>query len=372
MSETALPKDEAQPALDAPVETPVTTAPRRGNGLAIVALLLGAAGVAAGGWGIWQVRALQASSQQQLGQVQTLDDQSQSLKQSQQQLSARLGQLPGADELEERRRLVAQLQGDQQRLSQRLETVLGASRQDWRLAEAEHLIRLASLRLSALQDINSAQALVQGADEILREQSDPGSYAAREQLAKSLAALRNIEQPDRTGLYLQLAALRDQVVQLAAIAPEYQLPEAANDGRPTTDTDSRWSQWWAQISRYFRIDFNPDDNIRPLLAGQGLNQVRLALSLALEQAQWAALNGEPAVYSRSLGEARSVLQDNFNQDNPQSKAVLARIAELEPKAVSVVTPDLAASLAAVQAYLDRRHLSAEEAKASAGKPATQE
>ena len=371
MSETALPKDEAQPALDAPVETPVS-APRRGNGLAVVALLLEAAGVAAGGWGIWQVRALQASSQHQLGQVQTLDDQSQSLKQGQQQLAARLAQLPGADELEERRRLVTQLQGDQQRLNQRLETVLGASRKDWRLAEAEHLIRLASLRLSALQDINSAQSLVQGADEILREQSDPGAFAAREQLAKSLAALRSTEQPDRTGLYLQLAALRDQVVQLAAIAPEYQLTEPASQGRPTSDTQNQLSQWWEQISRYFRIDFNPDDNIRPLLAGQGLNQVRLALSLALEQAQWAALNGEAAVYSRSLGEARSVLQDNFNQDNPQSKAMLARIAELEPKAVSVVTPDLAASLAAVQAYLERRHQSADEAKASAGKPATQE
>ena len=267
--------------------------------------------------------------------------------------------------------MVAQLQGDQQRLNQRLETVLGASRKDWRQAEAEHLLRLASLRLSALQDINSAQALVQGADEILREQSDPGSYAAREQLAKSLAALRSVEQPDRTGLYLQLAALRDQVVQLAAVSPEFQLQETAQ-GRPTTDTDSRWSQWWEQISRYFRIDFNPDDNIRPLLAGQGLNQVRLALSLALEQAQWAALNGEPAVYARALGEARSVLQGNFNQDNPLSQAMLARITELEPKAVSVVTPDLAASLSAVQAYLERRHLSADEAKASAGKPATQE
>ena len=30
-----------------------------------------------------------------------------------------------------------------------------------------------------LQDISSAQALVQGADEILREQNDPGSFAAR-------------------------------------------------------------------------------------------------------------------------------------------------------------------------------------------------
>ena len=75
MSETALPKDEAQPALDAPGQTPVT-APRRGNGLAIVALLLGAAGVAAGGWGIWQARTLPASNQQQLSQVKSLDDQS--------------------------------------------------------------------------------------------------------------------------------------------------------------------------------------------------------------------------------------------------------------------------------------------------------
>ncbi|MBU5233783.1 uroporphyrinogen-III C-methyltransferase, partial [Vibrio cholerae] len=82
----------------------------------------------------------------------------------------------------------------------------------------------------------------------------------------------------------------------AAIAPEYQLTEPASQGRPTSDTQTQLSQWWEQISRYFRIDFNPDDNIRPLLAGQGLNQVRLALSLALEQAQWAALNGEAAVY----------------------------------------------------------------------------
>ncbi len=71
----------------------------------------------------------------------------QSLKLNEQRLSARLEQLPGADELEERSRLVIQLQGDQQRLNQRLETVLGASRKDWRLAEAEHLLRLASLRL---------------------------------------------------------------------------------------------------------------------------------------------------------------------------------------------------------------------------------
>lgn len=361
MSETALPKDDVQPVLDAPVETVSNPEPRRGNGLAIFALLVGAAGVAVGGWGIWQMRTLQASTQQQLGQLQALGDQAQSLKLNEQRLTARLEQLPAAEELEERRRLVAQLQGDQQRLNQRLETVLGASRKDWRLAEAEHLLRLASLRLSALQDISSAQALVQGADEILREQNDPGAFAAREQIAKTLAALRSTEQPDRTGLFLQLGALRDQVAELTELAPEF---HARGDSlqRLTADGDgaSRWAQWWEQISRYIRIDFDADKNIRPLLAGQSLTQVRLALSLALEQAQWAALNGQAPVYTQALDEARDVLQGSFNQDNPQSKVMLEQLAELSKQPVTVVTPDLAMTLSVMQGYLERRNVNAEE------------
>ncbi|BAO65299.1 uroporphyrinogen-III C-methyltransferase [Pseudomonas protegens] len=370
MSETALPKDEAQPVPETPAEPTKPTVERRGNGLAILALLLGAAGVAVGGWGIWQVRHLQANNQQQFSQLQALGDQAQSLKLSEQRLSERLEQLPAADELEDRRRLVAQLQADQQRLNQRLETVLGASRKDWRLAEAEHLLRLASLRLSALQDISSARALVQGADDILREQNDPGAFAAREQLAKSLAALRSTEQPDRTGLFLQLGALRDQVLELSAVAPEYKDRGESLLGL-TADGDgaSRWAQWWDQISRYFRIDFNADKNIRPLLAGQGLTQVRLALSLALEQAQWAALNGQAAVYTQALTEARDVLTGNFNQDNPQSKIMLERLAELSKQPVTVVTPDLAKTLSTVQAYLERRNLNVEESVKPLAKPA---
>jgi len=361
VSETVLPKENVEPVLDTSASTSTEPSKSRGNSLVILALLLGVAGVAAGGWGVWQVRSLQAGHAQQSGQLQDIGTQTQILKQSEQQLAARLAQLPPADELEERRRLVAQLQGDQQRLSQRMETVLGASRKDWRLAEAEHLLRLASLRLSALQDINSAQALVQGADEILREQDDPGSFAAREQLAKSLAALRSVEQPDRTGLFLQLAALRDQATQLNALAPEYQDKGESLLGLTTdADRESRWVQWWDEISRYIRIDFNADKNIRPLLAGQSLTQVRLALSLALEQAQWAALNGEPQVYTQALAEARNVLQNNFNQDNPQSKILDERLQALATQPVSVMTPDLAQSLSAVQAYLERRHVSEEQ------------
>ena len=370
MSETVLSKEPVQPAPEAPAKKPEPASQGRGNGLAVVALLLGAAGVAVGGWGVWQVRQLQASTEQQLSDVPALAAQTLSIKQGEQQLLTRLNQLPSAGELDNQRQLVVQLQGDQQRLNQRLETVLGESRKDWRLAEAEHLLRLATLRLSALQDISSAQALVQGADAILREQNDPGSFAAREQLAKSLTALRSVEQPDRTGLFLQLAALRDQVVQLNALAPAYQnqgdsLVSLTADG----DGASRWSQWWDEISHYIRIDFNADKNVRPLLAGQSLTQVRLALSLALEQAQWAALNGQESVYTQALAQAQDVLKGNFNADNPQSKKILEQVIALSKQPVTVKTPDLAGALSAVQAYLERRHVSADEPGQAAASPA---
>lgn len=344
----------AKPSAGNPPPRPALGRPRAGRGLAALALLIAAGGLGLGGWAAWQLRQLDASQHRQGAQVETLATANRTLGQQTQALDERLAQLPPATELEERRRLLAQLQADQQRLGQRVETVLGASRQDWRLAEAEHLVRLASLRLSALQDINSARALLQGADDILREQDDPNAFAAREQLARSLAALQATEQPDRTGLFLQLAALREQATQLSALAPQFEADRVAA-GMAADESTLHWRQWWARVSSFFRIDFNPDASVRPLLAGQSLGQVRLALGLALEQAQWAALNGEQAVFKQALDQARDVLTTDFNQDNTQAQALLARLNELAGSRVTVQTPDLAGSLSALQGYITRRH-----------------
>ncbi|TBU97014.1 uroporphyrinogen-III C-methyltransferase [Phytopseudomonas dryadis] len=360
MSEATSPKEQEQPVqqVSESEPSPVAVEARpasRGTALAVVALLIAVAGVGVGAWSAWQLRALQSSSAQQAGQLEDARSKTAALSQRTEGLDRRLEQLPSMEELETRRRLVAQLQGDQQLLNQRLETVLGASRQDWRLAEAEHLLRLASLRLSALQDINSAEALVQGADEILRDQDDPAAFAAREQLAKSLEALRATHNPDRTGLFLQLGALREQAAQLNALSPAFVaeggvLGELAAESQP--------GSWWARglhtLSQYFRLDFNADQNIRPLLAGQSLTQVRLALSLALEQAQWAALHGQTQVYRQALQQAADVLDAHFNRDNPDSRALRKRIGELVEQPIEVEAPELSQALNAVQAYIQHK------------------
>lgn len=361
----------SSPASPAPA---AAAAPSRASRLPLLALLLGAGGLLLAGWSLWQVRSLETLNQQQLSRLEEARTQALGLAERDLVFSHQLSQLPTPAELEERRRLLADLQASQQRISERIDSVLGASRQEWRLAEAEHLLRLASLRLSALQDVSSARFLVAAADQILRDHDDPGAFAAREQLVRAQEALQALPGIDRTGLFLQLAALGEQAAVLNTRQPQFQsgVPAAAQVAEG--DGASRWAEWWQRLSGFVRLEFTASDEIKPLLAGQTLEQLRLALRLALEQAQWAALHAEPQVYQAALAQARALLQQHFGLDTPETRALHERLGELAAQPVSQALPDLSAALNALQGYLAQRaraELEATRAQPTAqpGKPA---
>ena len=352
------PPPKSPPPKTPPPKTPTTSGSGGGKALAGVALLVGLAGLAAGGYGIWQTQQLADREQAQREAVEATRTQAREANDRNQQLASRMGrleQLPSAEQLEERRRLLAQVQSDQQRLAGRVEQVLGASREQWRLAEAEHLLRMAMLRLSAMQDVNSAASLVEEADVILRNQDDPGAYGARQKLLEGLEALRSLPEIDRTGLFLQLGALRGQASQLSGLAPEFEVGEGAVEGN-----DDTWRRWVDELTRYVRVDFNAGSDVRPLLAGQSLAQVRLALSLAIEQAQWAVLNSNTEVYRQSLEQAARLIEDHFSEANGQSRGLRDRLQKLADRQVEVSLPDLAPALDALQTYVQKRE-SAERA-----------
>ncbi|TWI57511.1 uroporphyrin-3 C-methyltransferase [Pseudomonas duriflava] len=364
MSETVTPTGDGVPVSGetvtaTPPPAPAPTSSRSSTGLAVLALLIGAAGLAAGGWSVWQTRTLHMQDQAQMAQLEDARSQTRQLEVREQGLAAQFQRLPSAEELEERRRQLAQLQGDQQHLAQQFQEVVGQSRQTWRLTEAEHLLRMATLRLTALQDIPSAQNLLQAVDEILKAQNDPGAFAVRQQLANSQQALRQLPELDRTGLFVQLAALRDQVQHLEPLPPRFAHPEPDQPGvQKEEESDNRFVRAWQRlrerVSGYFRIDFSADKPIKPLLADETLAQTRLAMNLALEQAQWGALNGNQEVYERALTQAQAVLEAHFNSQNPDSRGLRETLASLSEKPVALNPPDLSPTLAALQAYIARR------------------
>lgn len=362
--EPARPKPEGAP------RPPAADGRPRGNALAWLALLLALLAGATALWSAWQLKSrpqpgLDASELAATrAQLQALAEEDGRLLRQLEALSqdvAKRGQLEPE---------LTALQAEQQRQGQRLATLQDGGRQVLRLVEAEHLLRLASLRLAALQDAGSAIALIQGADEVLRDQNDPGAFAARKELARSLEQLRSLEHPDRTGLFLKLAALREQLVNLQGLAPSF-VPA----GEEAVPADAgHWQRWWAKVSSFVRIDLNADQDIRPLLSGQSLAQVRLTLSLAIEQAQWAVLNGEAAVYRQALAQAQDVLGSHFNLNLTANRTLHARLGELAEQPVSIEMPDLSASLQALQAYLKARQSPQPQAPAPAneGDAAVQE
>lgn len=354
VSETTPQISEQTPPLAAE-PAPQAAAKAGGRGPAWLALLLGLAGLGVGAWSAWQLHQQQGQAAEQLERLREIGAATETrLQGSEDSVAKKLAGLPSADQLATQRDLLVSLQGEQQRLAQSLSGLLGKSREDWRLAEAEHLLRLAMLRLSALQDVDSAIALVQGADDILRAQNDPQAFAARGELIKVLEALRSLPQLDRSGLFLQLAALRGQAAQLQTLTPEYLVPAEAPAGTNNASDASRWEELWQQVSRYVRIDLHADQDVRPQLAGQSLAQVRLTLALALEQAQWGALNGEPEVYRQALAAAGDVLDTYFDRDNQTVQALRQRIGELAEQPVVAQLPKLDNALDVLQAYLKRR------------------
>lgn len=334
---------------------------KSGSGLAILALLVAIAALVFSIWlyqqpKVEQTQVINEVSQQPdpelLAQLGKLNQQIEQQQTQLNQLRTQLAELPSSDNFAQQQRALKQMQSNHQAFSMRFEAAFGNTRQDWRLAEAEHLLRMAILRLNAMQDLVSARHLVEGADQILFEQDDVAAYPAREALSQALADIKAMPKLDRTGLFLRLGALQNQISQLDQLMPGFEqksLTEKATDA-------AFWQEWLDGMSDYIRLDFHSTDEIRPLLSSQEITHIRLALSLSIEQAQWAALNGQQQAYNQALSQSRALLEYYFPAHNQKSSALLEQLAELEDQPVSQQMPDIQPALIALQAYIHDRTL----------------
>lgn len=326
-----------------------------GRGLAAVALIVAIAALGLQAWQ-WQADNQQAAMQgdELSGQMEQLAN---AQRRGQQSMQARLEGLPDGAAWQQMQSLAAELQRSQRALSQELDVVRGDARADWKLAEAEYLLRLASLRLLAAQDVRSARELLEAVDSILREQPDSGVFAVREALAQVQASIEALPEIDRSGIYLRLAALHEQVNRLVLLpVPEFD-PDAISAEEEYEDRLSRRTRAervLMRLERYVRVDFQRGKVITPLLDEAEMQRVRRTLQLTMEQAQWAALRGESAIYQASLTQAKNILQQFFELENPQVKAMQNQLTALAERQVDLDAPDLSDVQQDLAAYIQSR------------------
>ncbi len=328
---------------------------RPGRTLPVLALAVAVVALGLHAWQ-WQQRGADTAAQTR-GLNEQLEQLAASQQRGQQSVQATLQGLPSESEWQQMQSLGADLQRSQRALSQDLDVLRGDARADWKLAEAQYLLRLASLRLLAAQDVESARELLDAVDSILRDQPDSGVFAVREELARVQAELDALPEIDRSGVYLRLAALHEQVNRLVLLpVPEFD-PDAVSVEEEYEDRlarRTRAERVLMRLERYVRVDFQRGKVITPLLDEAEMQRVRRTLQLTMEQAQWAALRGESDIYRASLTQAKGILQQFFELENAQVKAMQNQLAALAERQVDLDSPDLSPLQQDLAAYIQSR------------------
>ncbi|MCE2027764.1 uroporphyrinogen-III C-methyltransferase [Sessilibacter corallicola] len=318
-----------------------------------------------------QVVSLRSEIQQRDGEVKRLE---QSVATLNQQLKTQASQSQSTAEA-----LTLSVEEVTQRLNthnERLLSLSNTSREDWLLAEAHYLVRLASQRILIDQNVQSALGLMEAADAILRDLSLPDLFPVRQALARDLAAIRLAAEVDREGIYLRLQGLAETV----SVLPTHQLPEALrsettslsveNDTTEEPASDNLWNRVSEGVSdaaksfgQYFQIQHH-DEPVAPLLPPSASEYLRQNLRFSIEQAQLAMLREEKGIYTAALNNAKILVETYFPQSN-SAGALISELDYLSQLEIIRTLPAVNNSQQQLQAYIEKLHkLGSQEASSA--------
>ena len=330
---------EPEPEQDTP---PAPAAKPKGRVLAFFALLLSLAALGGAGYLYYELLYLQP-----LAQVQS---QGTELSSRQERLAADLSAQITALETATNDSLAA-LQSEQtERLASNEEAVLKSlnealsaappSQREWKLAEAEYLLRIANHRVLMEQDSNGALILLQAADQIMAELDDFALHQVRARLADEIIALRQVPREDLQGIYLRLEAIKSQLNALPLPQPEY-----LQRTETLAAEQSVWETLVEELKKFVRIrTLSSSEALQPLLAPEEIHYLQLNLRLALEQAQLAALKRQQDVFEQSLLNVRRWLVDHADVEDERTTALLTSVDELLIIELARPLPDISGSL----------------------------
>ncbi|ROQ21789.1 uroporphyrin-3 C-methyltransferase [Marinimicrobium koreense] len=322
----------------------------------------------AAGYGVWWAwQDLEQQREQLTALQQRLAEQSQALRQQDRTLDQLPGQLSSdlrADVQSAQRgqaEIISQMEQRLNRVDRRLSAIASTDREDWKLAEAEYLLRLANQRLVLERDSRNALALAETTDAILRDLGDADLLPIRRALARDIQALKLADQVDREGLYLRLLALNEQVPTLPLVEPMRSTPDntvpdeasaEANTG-PWATIKQSFARLVERISGHIRIRHH-DQPIAALADPREQFILRQQLQLMLEQAQAALLREQTELYQSSLTRAADWLEQHYAL-NPQTESALSSLRELAAVDIAPELPDLNDALKLLEVHIEQQH-----------------
>jgi uroporphyrin-3 C-methyltransferase len=227
-------------------------------------------------------------------------------------------------------------------LQTELSDVKGRRPNDWLLAEADYLIKLAGRKLFFEHDTISATRLMESADQRIATLNDPSLATLRKSIAKDIVKLKATPKFDREGLALKLMALQQQVDTLPltySFVSDIKKEERKSVSKDINDWKTNLLISLKDFSQDFIKVRNTERNIAPLLSPQQHFYLKENLKAKLETAIRAVYVEEQGIYSKALDIANQWTNTYFNNDEMSVQSFHSALKQLAAKKITVNYPE---------------------------------
>ncbi|HDS3832478.1 TPA: uroporphyrinogen-III C-methyltransferase [Legionella pneumophila] len=240
---------------------------------------------------------------------------------------------------------------------------------DWLLLKARYYLELAQINVHWSDNFNTSVALLQQADALLKGMNIPKIFTIRQTIAKEIAQLKSISVVDITGILSQLDAAQAAINNLS-IQSVVDQQEVLN--HITKSEESGKTGWRNRLQD--SVNFleklvvirRHNENIQPLISPLYESAIKENIRLNLQEAQWAILSNNPAVYQFALNQAIANLKRVFNESSQNTDALIKQLSTLQNVKLTQEKPVVGQAIPLINQMIDNKELLVDQANSKKG------
>ncbi|WP_299019891.1 uroporphyrinogen-III C-methyltransferase [uncultured Photobacterium sp.] len=282
---------------------------------------------------------------------QQTQDQNAKMATLQQQLESMQGQLE-ASKQETLNQVETNLQRTDVSLSQQEKSITGLQMalaemkgrrpNDWLLAEADYLVKMAGRKLWLEHDTVSATVLLESADHRIAELNDPSLTPIREAMHSDITALKAVARIDRDGLVLRLTSLQETIATLPlanAIVPEAEAVKEAAVSSSVKDWKENLMTSLKNFSEHFVTYRTRDGSVIPLLSPKQDFYLQENIKSKLETAIKSVYREQGELYNKSLLMAKEWAEQFYDMEDPAAQSFIQTLDKLAKEDIEASYPN---------------------------------
>lgn len=250
------------------------------------------------------------------------------------------------------------LQQRMQKLEKNVQTAMQQrlyQKQDWLLLKARYYLELAQINAHWSEDQQATIALLQQADALLITFGDQESFTVRQAIAREIAQLQALPKIDIAGLLSQLDAAQSIISDLSIKQPYNQTKDTTSKA-----SESKVTTWREQLRESINllgklvVVRRYDNNIQPLLSPMHQAMLRESIRMNLQEAQWAILQNNPAVYQLALTQAIKNIKRSF-EENTSTQSLIKQLQRLQQEKLATSKPVIEESLPLLNQLIESKN-----------------